>query len=111
MSLAEAWRDAVRRELEGAVALRHELHRSPRVSGDESDTAERVTAAIGRGPGRTVARTGRLLQGGGGPGSGAVGLRTELDGLPVRERTGVSWAAESGAMHACGHDVHMAALV
>src|SRR4051794_15404585 len=107
MSLAEAWRDAVRHELDGAVALRHEVQGSPRVAGDESDTAERVTAAIGRGPGRTVARTGRLVQVDGANASGAVALRTELDGLPVRERTEVPWASESAVMHACGHDVHM----
>jgi amidohydrolase len=38
-------------------------------------------------------------------------LRTELDALPVEERTGVGWSSRSRAMHACGHDVHMAALV
>ena len=45
----------------------------------------------------------------GGPGP-AVGVRAELDALPITEATGVPWAAGPGAMHACGHDVHMAAL-
>jgi amidohydrolase len=40
-----------------------------------------------------------------------VAVRAELDGLPVSERTGVPFAAAGGVMHACGHDVHMAALV
>jgi amidohydrolase len=110
-SLAESWRDAVRHELAAAVALRHELHRSPRITGDESDTAEQVAAAIGRGPGRTVAGTGRLVQVSGDSPVGAVSLRTELDALPVLERTAVPWASGTGTMHACGHDVHMAALV
>jgi amidohydrolase len=111
MSLAQSWRDAIRDQLKAAVALRHELHRSPRLAGDESETAERVAAAIGRGPGRTVAGTGRLVQVSGDSTAGAVALRTELDGLPVREATTVPWAAGTGTMHACGHDIHMAALV
>jgi amidohydrolase len=111
MSLADAWREGVRRELGVAVALRHEVHERPQLSGDESDTADRVTAAIGRGPGRSVARTGRLVEVAGGPGPGAVALRTELDGLPLVERTEAPWASRNGLMHACGHDVHMAAVV
>jgi amidohydrolase len=111
MSLAESWRDAVRRELDVAVALRHELHQEPRVSGDESDTADRISTTIGAGPGRVVAGTGRLIELTGADLSGAVVLRTELDGLPVTERTTAPWASRNGAMHACGHDVHMAALV
>jgi amidohydrolase len=111
MSLAETWREAVRRELEAAVALRHELHRSPHLAGEESETAELVATAIGRGAGRTVAGTGRLVQVSGDSAAGAVALRAELDGLPVLERTPVAWASGTGTMHACGHDVHMAALV
>ncbi len=41
----------------------------------------------------------------------AIVARAELDGLPVVECTGVAFAAENGLMHACGHDVHMSALV
>lgn len=111
MSLADAWRAAVRRELDGAVALRHELHQNPRLSGDEKDTADRIAVALGCGPGRVVAGTGRVIEVSDGTGVGAVALRTELDGLPVQERTTVPWTSANGAMHACGHDVHMAALV
>lgn len=110
MSLSEQWRTAVRRELDAAVALRHELHAAPRLSGDETDTADLVAAAIGRGPGRVVADTGRLIPVVGGSG-GAVAMRTELDALPILERTGAPWASRTATMHACGHDVHMAALV
>lgn len=110
MSLSDQWRAAVRRELGVAVELRHRLHEHPRVSGDETDTADRLTEAIGRGPGRVVAGTGRLVRVAG-EGAGAVVLRSELDGLPVDEQTGAAWASTNGRMHACGHDVHMAALV
>ncbi len=49
-----------------------------------------------------------MLQLGRGP---AVYLRAEMDALPIPEQTGVAFASKTGAMHACGHDVHMAALV
>src|SRR3954454_14937794 len=107
MSLAESWRKAVRRELEVAVALRHGLHQEPRLAGDESDTAERVTGAIGAGPGRVVAGTGRLVQLTGEGLAGAVVLRTELDGLPVTERTTMPWASRNATMHACVPGVPM----
>ena len=101
---------AVREEVPAAVRLRHELHAHPRLSGEEEDTAAAVLAALGAGEGRPVAGTGRLVRvlDGDGPG---VALRAELDGLAVTEETGVPWAAPPGAMHACGHDVHMTALV
>ena len=38
-------------------------------------------------------------------------LRADMDALPIQERTGLDFAATNGAMHACGHDVHTAALI
>jgi len=61
-------------------------------------------------PSTTVAQTGRMARVG--PAAGpAIAVRAELDGLPVSERTGAPFSAVGAAMHACGHDVHMAALV
>jgi amidohydrolase len=96
-------------ELPAAIALRRELHAAPDLSGAEERTATRVAAALGDAGASRVAGTGRLLRIGpaGGP---CVAVRAELDALPVTEETGVSWAAPAGAMHACGHDVHLAAL-
>ena len=112
--LATVWRTAIEAELPGAIRLRHELHATPDLSGSEEPTARRVLAAILDGDGspidtQVVAGTGRLLRLG--PPGPAVGLRSELDALPLRERTGAPWASTSGAMHACGHDVHLAGLV
>jgi amidohydrolase len=105
----EKFRAAIADELPAAVALRHRLHADPRVSGDERDTAHTVVQALDAGAGVPVAGTGRIVRiGGDGP---PVVLRTELDALPITEQTGVTWAASRGAMHACGHDVHMAAVV
>jgi amidohydrolase len=95
-------------ELPAAVELRHRLHAEPRLSGDEDDTADAVVAAIDL-PAERVATTGRLLRIG--PPTGpAVVLRAELDALPLTEQSGLSWAATSDVMHACGHDVHCAAV-
>jgi amidohydrolase len=101
---------AVQDELPAALELRRRLHADPRVSGDEADTAAAVVAALGLGKGRPVAGTGRLVRILAGPGR-TVALRAELDGLAVDEQTGVPWAATNGAMHACGHDAHLAGLV
>lgn len=100
----------VEEELPAAVALRHELHRSPDVSGEEGPTADMVMAALGVQDSQTVAGTGRLLRIG--PKDGpAIGIRAELDALPIHEKSGVPFAATNGNMHACGHDVHMAGTV
>ena len=101
---------ALAEELPAAVELRHALHADPRISGDEGDTAAAVVAALGLGEGRVVAQTGRLVRVPVGAGR-SVALRAELDGLGVRERTGVPWSAAGEVMHACGHDTHLAGLV
>ena len=106
------WTRAIDDELPAAVALRHAVHADPRGSGDEEDTTRLVTEAIGAGDGVRVAKTGRAILLPGAEGEGpAVALRAELDALPITERTGVAWASETDLMHACGHDVHLAALV
>ena len=111
-SLTATLRAAVRDELVAARSLRRRLHAAPRVSGDETDTTVMVVEALGAGGGLEIADKGRVvLVGGGGSSRGCIALRAELDALPVTEATGVSWAATDGAMHACGHDVHLAATV
>ncbi|MGO8887850.1 MAG: M20 metallopeptidase family protein [Streptosporangiaceae bacterium] len=108
-ALAGALRDVLAEELPAAVALRHELHADAEPSGSEHRTAIRVAEALGAGDAPPVDGTGRIVRIG--PDSGpAVAVRAELDALPIEEETGVPWASGTGAMHACGHDVHMAAL-
>ena len=96
-------------ELARAVDLRHRLHEHPELSHAERWTAAAVAAEL---PVRcpSVADTGCWARIG--PATGApVAVRAELDALPVHERTGSPFSARGEAMHACGHDVHMAALV
>lgn len=106
-----------------ANAFYIDLHQSPELSSHENHTAAKVAARL-RDLGYTVTEgiggTGvvAILKNGAGP---TVMLRTELDALPVEEKTGLSYASKVHAqddsghdvpvMHACGHDLHMAALV
>lgn len=107
-ALRTRWLAALDHELPGALALRARLHTSPRLSGDEEDTAAAVEEASGI-PMERAAGTGRV--GRVGPDGPSVLLRAELDALPVTEATGAAYASTDGTMHACGHDVHLAALV
>ena len=91
-----------------AMALRRELHRHPDLSGAERPTADRLRHALPTLKATRVADTGFLVRVG--PPGPAVVIRAELDALPLIEATGVDWAATGAAMHACGHDVHLAAL-
>jgi amidohydrolase len=99
----------IERELPLAVELRRRLHGQPELAHEEHHTAELVASALAM-ECTPVAGTG-LIARIGGEGAAPVAVRAELDGLPMREQTGASFSAGGETMHACGHDVHMAALV
>jgi amidohydrolase len=101
-------------------ALYLDLHRNPELSMKEDRTAARLATelkALGYQVTTGVGGTGvvGVLRNGNGP---TVLLRTELDGLPIEEKTGLPYASTvkavdlngktQPAMHACGHDIHMA---
>jgi hippurate hydrolase len=111
----DALRSAADALLPEAVELRRRLHRIPEISFDLPRTQAAVLEALD-GLGLRVS-TGSALTSvtavldGGRPGP-TVLLRADMDGLPVDEDTGLPFASEHpGAMHACGHDAHMAMLV
>jgi len=108
--LPAALAGALDRELPGAIRLRHDLHVHPELSGSEHRTSATVAAALGAPDAPVIGGTGRVVRIGP-PDGPCVAIRAELDALPVTEQTGAPWASQNGAMHACGHDVHMAALV
>jgi hippurate hydrolase len=105
------------------AALFDHFHRNPELSGREFETSKRLAAEL-RGLGYEVTEgvggTGvvAVLRNGSGP---TVLLRADMDGLPVEEKSGLANAStvrqvditgvEQPVMHACGHDVHMTALV
>jgi amidohydrolase len=100
--------DSLEEELPQAVELRELLHATPEPSHEEQATARRVAEALGAQDVQSVASTGLLTRVG--PPGEAVAVRAELDALPIEEETGAPFAATNGFMHACGHDVHLAAL-
>ncbi|WP_435842270.1 amidohydrolase [Streptomyces globisporus] len=103
-----------RQLLRSAVELYLDLHAHPELSAHEHRTADRLAARLAE-HGCTVTRSvggGHglvgVLRNGPGP---TVLLRTELDALPVTEATGLPYASTvPGVMHACGHDLHIAAV-
>jgi amidohydrolase len=98
-------------ELPAAIELRRRLHALAEISHREDKTRAALAEALAPGRVEQVAGGKSLLaRSGSGPAPGVV-LRAEMDALPLEEETGVAYACRAGAMHACGHDVHMAALV
>jgi hippurate hydrolase len=110
-------------ELPSLVALYKELHANPELSLHEEQTAARLAKEL-RGAGLEVTENfgGHgvvgILKNGDGP---VILVRTDLDALPVQEKTGLPYAStrtakddsgrEVSVMHACGHDIHVTCLV
>ena len=95
--------------LPGLIELRRHLHRHPELSGHEQRTATLVAGELRRlgwEVREAVGRTGVVAELG--PADGPlVALRTDMDALPIEERTGLPYASShQGLMHACGHDIH-----
>ncbi|OLF05758.1 amidohydrolase [Actinophytocola xinjiangensis] len=96
------------------VALRRELHRHPELGLDLPRTQRVVLEALAGhgvelGTGRGLSSVVGVVRGAR-PGP-TVLLRADMDALPITELTGLPYAADNGAMHACGHDLHVAGLV
>lgn len=98
------------------TAWRHWLHRHPELEFDLPQTAAFVAGKL-REFGVDEIHEGIATSGivalihGRGPGP-VIGLRSDMDALPLAETTGKDWASENpGKMHACGHDGHMTMLL
>ncbi len=103
------------------TAWRQDLHRHPELSLQETRTSAVVQEKL-RAFGvdeiiTGMARTGvvGVIRGRGpnsGEGGAAIGLRADMDALPIEEETGAAYASETpGVMHACGHDGHTTMLL
>lgn len=120
---ADTLRDQVAAELPALVAIYRDLHQHPELSFQEVRSAKVLADAARQAGFEVTERVGRtgvvaVLRNGPGP---VVLIRADMDALPVVEQTGLPWAStlrgvstagvESGVMHACGHDTHMAGWI
>lgn len=114
MSLSLAAHERLDAVAERLVELRRDLHRHPEAARQEHVTTARVASelrALGLTPQLLSAGTGLSCDLVGGPGPLVV-LRADLDALPLQDRKDVPYRSQvDGVCHACGHDVHTAALL
>ncbi|EMD1658554.1 M20 aminoacylase family protein [Pluralibacter gergoviae] len=97
------------------IAIRRHLHANPELSLEEFNTSALVADklagwgyAVTRGLGKTGV-VGTLTKG---DSARTIGLRADMDALPIVETTGLPWASRTaGKMHACGHDGHTTILL
>ena len=94
---------------EALLEIRRYLHAHPELSGSEQRTAALLSGELRKLGWRVqegVGRTGLVAELGD-PAAPVIGLRVDMDALPIEERTGLPYASTSpGLMHACGHDLH-----
>ena len=108
-------RDALTERVGEFIQLRRDIHRHPELAFEEHRTSELVAAkleswgyAVHRGLGGTGV-VGTLRRG---QSNRSLGIRADMDALPIQEATGVEWASSKpDLMHACGHDGHTAMLL
>jgi amidohydrolase len=105
------------------VEWRRWFHQNPELSNREFNTAEKVAGVLremGLEPVTGIAHTGVVAIIEGGKPGPLVAIRSDMDALPVTEQTGLPFASQAtdqyngvqtGVMHACGHDSHMAMLL
>lgn len=108
----------VARQLEELTEFRRDLHRNPEVLYDLERTAARVADALrAAGVDEVVTGIGRtgvvgVIRGRSDTRGRVIGLRADMDALPITEETGAPWAStKPGMMHACGHDGHTTMLL
>ncbi len=108
-------RDALSARVGAFIQLRRDIHQHPELAFEEHRTAALVADKLSswgytveRGVGGTGV-VGTLVRG---HGQRRLGLRADMDALPIQEASGVAWASQNpGLMHACGHDGHTAMLL
>jgi amidohydrolase len=94
------------------IEIRRHLHAHPELSGQEYQTAAYIAGVLsssGLHVQEGIGKTGVIgeLQGKQGENSPLLAIRTDMDALPIQERTKLDYASRKpGIMHACGHDVH-----
>lgn len=108
-------REALTARVGEFIQLRRDIHRHPELAFEEHRTAELVASKleswgyqVHRGLGGTGV-VGTLKRG---TSTRSLGLRADMDALPIQEASGAEWSStKPGLMHACGHDGHTAMLL
>lgn len=105
----------IRLDVAEMEAIRRQLHRHPEIGLEETRTSDIIADHLlswGYDVHRGLAKTGVVGSLRNGESRRAIGLRADMDGLPLVERSDLPHASQSkGKMHACGHDGHMAMLL
>ena len=100
---------------EEMIAIRHYLHAHPELSLEEFNTSELVAEKLaewGYAVTRELGKTGLVGSLTKGHSARTIGLRADMDALPIFETTELPWASTvAGKMHACGHDGHTTILL
>jgi hippurate hydrolase len=87
--------DALQARAGEFISLRRDIHRHPELAFEEHRTAALVVGTLVRGQGKK-----------------RLGIRADMDALPIDEASGAEWSSvHGGVMHACGHDGHTAMLL
>ncbi|MGO8103137.1 M20 aminoacylase family protein [Rhizobium leguminosarum] len=101
--------------LDEIIALRHDLHQYPELAFQELRTSKLVASRLsswGYEVATGIAGTGIVATLRRGEGKKRIGIRADMDALPIEEATGLAYASSNpGVMHACGHDGHTAILL
>ncbi|MAT80957.1 MAG: hypothetical protein CMJ29_04825 [Phycisphaerae bacterium] len=108
-------RERINSVLPDLIEFRHDLHRHPELMYEEHRTSERIREELAK---DAISFAGDLAGGTGvlahvpGQAENAIGLRADMDALPIHEESGVEHASTiDGKMHACGHDGHTTILL
>lgn len=111
--LAGIIREETERIKEEIISLRRYFHQNPELGFEEYKACEKISSVLEKAgiPCSRMAKTG-VTGYLGGRGNVTIGLRADMDALPVEEKTGLPFSsANKGLMHACGHDGHMAVVL
>jgi hippurate hydrolase len=107
--------EGVRAHEDEMVAIRHEIHQNPELAYQEHATSDLVAERLqrwGYEVHRGLGGTGVVGTIRAGTSTRRIGLRADMDALPIAETSGKPWASKVfGKMHACGHDGHTAMLL
>ena len=107
--------DDIRAHEDEMVAIRRQIHSNPEMAYEEFATADLVAERLqrwGYEVHRGLGKTGVVGTLRAGTSTRRIGLRADMDALPITETSGKPWASKVfGKMHACGHDGHTAMLL